>query len=369
VRIPKTDDFEMVVFSSGTMGQPKGIAHTYNGTGANLFNWINELKLTRDDTVFCPATLGHVGGSQWGLRTAMVTGAPLVLMDKWEPVNAAKQIAKYGCKYTLVTPTFIIDLMNLPEQDRDLLRGFRIWTVGGSGMSAEFVMQSEKKLPGLVLRGFGMSEHFMSTITRPEDPIERKRNFDGRELPGCEIQVWDENGTPLPPGTPGEMAVRGPSIVAGYFTHPEETERCYVRGWQLTGDIITRDEAGYIRVVGRKKEIIIRGGENISPIEIETVIMKSALTPACMVVGIPDERLGERVGLVYEMNQDPIDFPALLQFLAEADLARYKWPEVLIGIKEFPRTALGKIRRGQVGRAVLADFKDGELEVLSRIAR
>jgi acyl-CoA synthetase (AMP-forming)/AMP-acid ligase II len=369
IHIPKPDDFELVVFSSGTTGEPKGIAHTYNGTGASLYNWINELELTSEDAVFCPATLGHVGGAQWGLRTAMIIGAPLVLMDKWDVSFAAKQIFKFKCRYTLLTPTFLVDLMNLPDQERELLASFRLWTVGGSGMSSEFIIRSESKLPGIVLRGFGMSEHFMSTITRVNDPIEKRRNNDGRLLPGCEVEVWDDNQEKLPLGQPGEMAVRGPSAVGGYFTHPDETVRSYVGGWQLTGDIITLDSEGFIKVVDRKKEIIIRGGENIAPQEIEQIIMRNPKIPPFIIVGVPDERLGERVGMVFEGPSTNCSFEQILEILASAEVAKYKWPEVLMSVTELPRTSLGKIRRGVVRNAVRTDFKEENLELLSKELR
>lgn len=369
IHMPKPDDFELVVFSSGTTGEPKGIAHTYNGTGASLYNWINELELTYEDTVFCPATLGHVGGAQWGLRTAMILGAPLVLMDKWDVSFAAKQIFKFGCRYTLLTPTFLVDLMNLPDQERELLASFRLWTVGGSGMSSEFIIRSESKLPGMVLRGFGMSEHFMSTITRVNDPIEKRRNNDGRLLPGCEIEVWDDNQEKLPLGQPGEMAVRGPSAVGGYFTHPDETVRSYVGGWQLTGDIITLDSEGFIKVVDRKKEIIIRGGENIAPQEIEQIIMRNPKIPPFIIVGVPDERLGERVGMIFEGSSTNCSFEQILEILASAEVAKYKWPEVLMSVAELPRTSLGKIRRGVVRNAVRTDFKEENLELLLKEIR
>lgn len=369
IHIPKPDDFELVVFSSGTTGEPKGVAHTYNGTGASLYNWINELDLTSEDAVFCPATLGHVGGAQWGLRTAMIIGAPLVLMDKWDVSLAAKQIFKFQCRYTLLTPTFLVDLMNLPDQERELLASFRLWTVGGSGMSSEFIIRSESKLPGIVLRGFGMSEHFMSTITRVNDPIEKRRNNDGRLLPGCEVEVWDDNQEKLPLGQPGEMAVRGPSAVGGYFTHPDETVRSYVGGWQLTGDIITLDSEGFIKVVGRKKEIIIRGGENIAPQEIEQIIMRNPKIPPFIIVGVPDERLGERVGMVFEGPYTDYSFEQILEILASAEVAKYKWPEVLMSVTELPRTSLGKIRRGVVRNAVRTDFKEENLELLSKELR
>jgi acyl-CoA synthetase (AMP-forming)/AMP-acid ligase II len=363
---PGADDLELVVFSSGTTGSPKGIAHTYDGANASLANWVRTLGLTWRDVVFCPATFGHVGGAQWGLRTAVHLGAPLVLQDRWNPGQAAALIAEFGCTYTLVTPTFIVDLMRLPEECRRRMGSFRYWTVGGSGMSQPFIEAAERALPGIVLRGFGMSEHFMSTITRPDDPPIKRQTRDGRPLPGVEIQVWDGEGRQLPVGSPGEMVVRGPSSVGGYFTHPDETRATFVEGWQRTGDIVSLDEEGFIAVVDRKKEIIIRGGENISPQEIEQILGRHEDMPPLVVVGIPDERLGEKVGVVVEAPPEGCTLDACAQILADAHVARHKWPQVLIAVAELPRTSLGKIRRGSVRTAVRAGLANGELTVLGR---
>jgi acyl-CoA synthetase (AMP-forming)/AMP-acid ligase II len=188
-------------------------------------------------------------------------------------------------------------------------------------------------------------------------------------LPGCEIEVWDDNQEKLPLGQPGEMAVRGPSAVGGYFTHPDETVRSYVGGWQLTGDIITLDSEGFIKVVDRKKEIIIRGGENIAPQEIEQIIMRNPKIPPFIIVGVPDERLGERVGMVFEGSSTNCSFEQILEILASAEVAKYKWPEVLMSVAELPRTSLGKIRRGVVRNAVRTDFKEENLELLLKEIR
>src|SRR5690606_37839296 len=157
---------------------------TYDGAGASLRGWRAALGLTWRDVVFCPATLGHVGGSQWGLRTAVLLGAPLILMDRWDPAAAARLIGEHRCTYSLVTPTYLIDLMRLPAELRALTSSFRIWAVGGSRMPDRFVRDAEAMLGGQVLRGFGMSECFMVTINRPDDPPERRMTRDGRALPG-----------------------------------------------------------------------------------------------------------------------------------------------------------------------------------------
>src|SRR5690606_37594177 len=144
-------DIELIVFSSGTTGSPKGIAHTYDGAGASLRGWRAAIGLTWRDVVFCPATLGHVGGSQWGLRTAVLLGAPLILRDRWDPAAAARLIGEHRCTYSLVTPTYLIDLMRLPAELRALASSFRIWAVGGSRMPDRFVRDAEAMLGGQVL--------------------------------------------------------------------------------------------------------------------------------------------------------------------------------------------------------------------------
>lgn len=351
-RAPDGGDIELVVFSSGTTGRPKGIAHTYDGTGASLWNWIRTLGLTWHDPVFCPATFGHVGGAQWGLRTAIATGAPLVVMRRWDPAAAAALIGAHGCTYTLVTPTYIYDLTELDAERRRGMAGFRFWTVGGSRMEPSFVPRAERALGGRILRGFGMSEHFMATITRPDDPEEKRATRDGRALPGVRLEVWDDAGRVLPAGSPGEMVYRGPSSIGGYFTDPAETERTFQEGWQRTGDIVVIDAEGFIEVIDRKKEMIIRGGENISPQEIEDVLRGAGLA-ACAVVGVPDDRLGERAALVCE-RATGIDLPSAQDLLRKAGIAKYKWPELVVTLDELPRTALGKLQRGMVRERAVA---------------
>lgn len=355
-KVPGSDT-ELVVFSSGTTGRPKGIAHTYDGTGASLWNWIRTLGLSWHDSVFCPATFGHVGGAQWGLRTAIAIGAPLVTMSKWDPSQAARLIGEHGCTYTLVTPTYLHDLSLLDASLRRATEGFRFWTVGGSRMEHNFVPKVERALGGKVLRGFGMSEHFMSTITRPDDPAEKRATRDGRPLPGVRLEAWDEEGRPVGVGVRGEMAYRGPSLIGGYFTDSNELEQTFVDGWQLTGDLITIDAEGFIEVVDRKKEMIIRGGENVSPQEIEDVLRDAGLS-AFAVVAVPEERLGEQVALVVEPSES-IDLPRMREVLRSAGMAKYKWPEVVISLEELPRTSLGKLQRG-VLRRVAADFVQNE---------
>lgn len=345
-------DVELIVFSSGTTGRPKGIAHSYDGAGASLRGWRSALGLTWRDAVFCPATLGHVGGSQWGLRTAVMIGAPLVLMDRWDPAGAARLIGEHRCTYSLVTPTYVVDLMRLPANLRALTAHFRIWAVGGSRMPDSFVRDAEAALGGQVLRGFGMSECFMVTITRPDDPPNRRANRDGRALPGCELDLWDAAGRSLGPDEPGELVVRGPSLTGGYFTDPEETQRTYTLGWQRTGDIATVDRDGFLSVVDRRKEVIIRGGENISPQEVEQYLSADPDLPALLVTAVPDDRLGERAAVVYEGLPGALTLERIRKILANTGLSRYKWPEVVIALDELPRTPLGKIQRGAVKRLI-----------------
>ncbi|NYE18447.1 class I adenylate-forming enzyme family protein [Microbacterium immunditiarum] len=343
------DDLDFIVFSSGTTGTPKGIAHTVGGTSFSLWNWVRTLGLHASDGVFAPATFGHVGGLQWGLRTAIAAGALLAPQDRWDPLAAVEIIQRNACTYALVTPTYIADLAALPPEARARTSGFRLWTVGGSRMSADFVRRAEAALGGKVLRGFGMSETFMLTITRPDDPMEARLSHDGRALPGCELEIRDERGVVVTAGTPGELFVRSPSLVDGYFTDPAETAAAFDRGWFRTGDIATLTAEGYLTITDRRKEIVIRGGENISPQELEQVLSGFTHLPSFAVTGVPDERLGERVVFVHE-GDAPVTLERLRELLASTSLAKYKWPEVSLHVDELPRTALGKIQRGELRR-------------------
>jgi cyclohexanecarboxylate-CoA ligase len=342
-------DPEMMLFTSGTSGNPKGILHTYRSANYVLHIWPRLFGLDYRDVAFCPATLGHPAGSLYGLRVAVLTGAPLVLMDRWGAEEAVALIEREGCTHTTLTPTFIEDLLTASNLRKQAFQRMRYSFIGGGRIRSSLVPEFERSADGVLLRGFGMSEHFFSTMMRPYDPLERRTQSDGRCLPGSECAVLDDDGQRVPTGAIGEIAYCGPSLVDGYFTSEAETARTFVGGWQLSGDLARLDPDGYLTVVDRKKDLVIRGGENISPVELEKILLHHPSVAEIAVVGFPDLRLGERVcAVVLPTTGATITLDDLCTFLADRHVDRYKHPERLEIVNDFPRTELGKIRKQEV---------------------
>jgi acyl-CoA synthetase (AMP-forming)/AMP-acid ligase II len=208
------------------------------------------------------------------------------------------------------------------------------------------VTEFEERAGGKVLRGFGMTEHMMSGLCRAYDPLEKRTQTDGRALPGCRYRIVDPEdcSRELPAGSMGELVYRGPALVDGYFTSEEETTKTFVDGWQLSGDLAVLDEDGFMTIVDRKKDMIIRGGENISPLEIENVLARHETVAEVTVVRYPDRRLGERVcAVVVPAAGATVTLEELTAYLAENEVARYKHPERLELRDELPRSNIGKV--------------------------
>jgi cyclohexanecarboxylate-CoA ligase len=310
--------------------------------------WPRLFAIDYRDVAFCPATLGHPAGSLYGLRLSVLVGGKLVLMDRWRPAEAIKAITREGCTHMTVTPTFLEDLIATADLSRSSFRHFRYAFVGGGRIRPTLVPEFEMAARGRVLRGFGMSEHFFSTMMRPYDDRAKRATTDGRCLPGVECGVLDEDGRRVRPGELGEIAYKGPALVDGYFTSAAETTRAFVAGWQLSGDLGQIDSDGYLTVVDRKKDLIIRGGENISPLEIENVLLQHPLISEVAVVGYSDDRLGERICAVVKPIGEAPTLESLSAFLADHHVARHKHPERIALVQSFPRTELGKIRKQPV---------------------
>jgi non-ribosomal peptide synthetase component E (peptide arylation enzyme) len=202
-----------------------------------------------------------------------------------------------------------------------------------------------------VLRAYGSSESTFVVLNRPDDRSERAYLTDGRPLPAREVRIAGNDGEPVPPGTPGEILVRGPNLSVGYFDAPELNAAAFdAEGFYHSGDVGAMDEDGYLTVLGRKKEIIIRGGMNISPLEVEVALSEHPMVSEASVVGYPDERLGERACAFVVPDSERPTLDDLTGFLRERGLASYKLPERLVVVDALPRTAVGKVRKIELVR-------------------
>ncbi len=337
------NDVFQLLYTSGTTGEPKGVLHTSNTLLGSIVGFAERMRLSEDDVVFMPSPTAHQTGFTYGIQTSIMIGAPLVLMDIWKPDVAARLIERHGVTYTFAATPFLADLANLPGVgERDLSR-FRLFATAGAPIPPSLVTAAERNLGVSVVTGWGMTEVGVATATELEDA--KVLTSDGRGLRGSEHRVVDGGGRPVAPGVTGELQYRGSNLFVGYFKRPE----LYAlddEGWLDTGDLARMDEEGYVRIVGRSKDLIIRGGENVPVVEVENLIHEMPEVADVALVAMPDERLGEKGCAFVTLNDGhDLDLAELARRLEAKGLARPYLPERIEVIEEMPRTPSGKIQK------------------------
>jgi acyl-CoA synthetase (AMP-forming)/AMP-acid ligase II len=344
-REPAAADVSELIFTSGTEADPKAIMHTEQTTNFSVRTAYRSLGMDQSDVVWMPSPIGHSTGFNYGVRMALYMGLPLVLQDRWDGVEAARLIEAERCSYTLAATTFLRDLVEAGREAGGDLSSMRFFGCGGAPVPPELV-NAAAAVGITVLRLYGSTEVLVGTWNRLESPQEKRVTTDGIAVDDVEIQAWDDGGQPVV-GAPGEIQTRGPNTCVGFFNDPERTSATFhPEGWVRSGDLGVIDPDGYLTVVGRKKEIIIRGGLNIAPREVEDLILRMVGVRAVAVVGLPDERLGE-IGCACVVAEPDarVTFEAMVVHLEGLGLARYKVPERLAVVEELPMTSTGKIRK------------------------
>ena len=344
-RQPGPNDINEVIYTSGTTGQPKGVMHTANSTYGHLGSWIEHLNLKQTDKIFMASPLAHQTGFLYAILQPIMLGAEVVLLDRWDAPMGVELIQKHGCTFTMGATPFLSDIVEMPNvKDFDLSK-LHTFASAGAPIPPALVQKAAANFPFKVLSGWGMSECAASTICDPHDPDEKVWTSDGAPLPHTEVRVRLDDGTEADYGEEGVLEVRGAPLFVGYLKKPElyGTNK---EGWFDTGDQAFMHADGYIRITGRAKDIIIRGGENIPVVEIEDVLYRHPSIAEVAVVGVPDERLGER-GCAYITLQTGKDLALdeMIRYLDEKGTAKQYWPEFLEIISEMPRTPSGKIQK------------------------
>ena len=343
-RRPDPNDVTQLLYTSGTTGEPKGAMHTANTLLANIIPYAERLRLGPDDVVLMASPMAHQTGFMYGLMMPFVLEATAVLQDVWEPLRAAKLIAAEKVTFTMASTVFLADLANLATEPQDFA-SLRIFLSAGAPIPGALVERAQTALGCTVVSAWGMTENGAVTLTRLEDPEERAANSDGCALPGMQTRIVDAQGRPLPAGHEGFLKVRGCSNFVGYLKRPQlgNTDG---EGWFDTGDLARMDETGYIRITGRAKDIIIRGGENIPVVEIEALLFRHPAIEAVAIVGMPDQRLGERAcAFVVPKKGETLTLADLVRFLDGQKVARHYLPERLEIVAELPRTPSGKVQK------------------------
>jgi len=339
------DDVIQLLYTSGTTGEPKGVMHTSNTMLSNLAPFAERLHLGQNDVIHMPSPMAHQLGFMYGLVLPVMLGATAVLQDIFVPQTMAEQITREGATFTMGATPFLNDLTDYVERTGTATPTLRVFVSAGAPIPRALVTKARQVLGAAIISAWGMSENGAVTTTRPEDPEEKTTSTDGKALPGMEVRVIDAEGKVLPSGAEGQLQVRGCSNFVGYLKRPE-LDNTDADGWFDTGDIARMDDDGYIRIAGRSKDIIIRGGENIPVVEIEGILFKHPKISGVAIVGYPDERLGERACAYVTLKEGAtLAFEEMTSFLKEQKMAVQYIPERLEIVAELPRTPSGKIQK------------------------
>jgi acyl-CoA synthetase (AMP-forming)/AMP-acid ligase II len=354
VETPATSVSELI-FTSGTEATPKAIMHTEQTTNFSVRVARRDLGVGASDVVWMPSPVGHSTGFNYGLRFALYHGLPLVLQDRWDPAVAVDLVAAERASYTLAATTFLQDLVEETTRRGARLESLRCFGCGGAPVPPALVAAADAQ--GIrVLRLYGSTEVLVATWNRPDAPLDERMDTDGTPTSDVDVEIRDDDGKPCGPGETGEIFVRGPNTCVGFFADPERTAATFdPEGWVRTGDLAVAGEHDTLTVAGRKKEIIIRGGINIAPREIEELILAWPEIERVAVVGVPDERLGERsCACVVLRRGATLTFEQMVDRLRATGLATYKLPEELQVVDALPTTASGKVQKFEIVRAILA---------------
>jgi acyl-CoA synthetase (AMP-forming)/AMP-acid ligase II len=344
--VPAAAGHSELIFSSGTEATPKGIIHSEQTTNSGVRALHDFLGLDAETVVWMPSPVGHSTGFNFGLRFALYHGVPLVLQDRWDADVAISLVRRFGASYTLAATTFLQDLVGELQRRDELLPELTHFACGGAAVPPELVSAAADRGIG-VLRLYGSTEALVVSCNRPDLPLDNRRDTDGMPLPGVTVRTRADNGSLCAPGEAGEIEVQSPQNALGYFDDPERTAATFLEdNWVRSGDLGVLGVDGSVSIVGRKKEIIIRGGLNIAPREIEEMILDFDEVARCAVVGLDDPRLGERACAFVTLRDGArLDFDVMIDRLRAAGLAAYKLPERLEVLGELPATASGKIRK------------------------
>lgn len=342
---PGADDVTQLLYTSGTTGEPKGVMHTANTVSANIWAYAQRLHLGTSDVVLMASPMAHQTGFMYGLLMPIMLGAQAVLQDIWEPATAVDIIRREGVSFTMASTPFLADLTRTVADSGQGVPTLKTFLCAGAPIPGPLVEQARAALGAKIVSAWGMTENGAVTLIHPEDDDERAVHTDGLPLDGVEIQVVDVDGQPLPAGETGQLWVRSCSNFGGYLKRPQ-LNATNADDWFDTGDQARIDAQGYLRITGRSKDVIIRGGENIPVLEVETLLYKHPAVAQAAVVGYPDARLGERAcAFVTPKPGQTLSFDEMVAHFKQHRLTTQYIPERLELLPAMPATPSGKIQK------------------------
>ncbi|MEZ5709213.1 MAG: AMP-binding protein [Blastomonas sp.] len=350
------DDLAMLIYTSGTTADPKGVMHS----SRSLMAEIRQQQESRarpapgegTDIIFSPWPPGHIAGALSMLRHA-VTGISFLGMEQWDAGLAAELIERHRVTSSSGTPFHLGGIIEAADRDGRDLSSLRHYMVGAAPVPPSLVQRCIDR--GLaVFHCYGSSEHPTVTTGTADDPLDKQLNTEGRVFPGCELRFVNDDGADVGAGEDGEICTRGPELFTGYFDRRLNDAAFLPGGWYRTGDIGRLDAEGYLLITDRKKDIIIRGGENISSKEVEAVLLRHPAIADAAAIACPDDRMGEVVMACVVLRSDAtLDLASVIRHFQDAGIARQKTPERLRVMDELPRNASGKVLKHVLRREIV----------------
>ncbi|MDV6230606.1 AMP-binding protein [Rhodococcus cercidiphylli] len=357
------DDPFVVVYTSGTTSRPKGCVHTFNTYASGARSLTEAFGHTENDVQFGPSPVTHTTGLVTSVLIPLMAGASTHLMAEWSPERGLAEIEKFKCTSAVTATTFLQTLLAAMARHPEIdVSSMRVWTCAGSPIPASVIENATMKLPSAsILSLYGRSENLTTTTCGVDDDPSRAVTSDGAALPGAEIKIVDLDGHAVARGTEGDIAYRGPSHMLQYLNRPADTAELFTHeGFSRSGDLGIMDQDGFVRVTGRTKDIVIRGGMNISVREIEDKLAAHPGIDALAVVGMPDQVLGEKV-CCYVVPKDGMAAPTIEElrgYLTDRGVAVQKTPERVETVEALPMTATGKIQKHLLRKRIADQIAD-----------
>ena len=342
----------LLIFTSGTTGVPKGVMLDHANLDAMAEMGSQALGIGPADRCLLILPLFHVNGIVVSVLMPLLAGASVVIAERFDPNNFFDAVEQHRPTYFSAVPTIYTLLAALPDDVRPDTSSVRFGICGAAPASAELLGRFEARYGFPLIEGYGLSE---ATCASTINPVagERRAGTAGIAFPGQQIRIVDEDGTEVATGVAGEVLIAGPNVMRGYLGRPDETARVIIDGWLHTGDIGHLDTEGYLTLVGRSKDMIIRGGENIYPEEIEDVLTSDPTVLEAAVIGVPDDKWGETVAAYVQPRPGHTINPEALQALCARKLAGYKRPTTITVMDAIPKNAVGKTDKAPLRAAHL----------------
>lgn len=348
------DELALLLFSSGTTGEPKGVMHSANTVRFTVETYARYQTIVANDTSLVVTAFGFVGSSVLGVFLTFLRGCRTILQRTWNPEETLALVERHRATHVLLMPTHAIDILESPRLDATDCSSLTRGVV--AGINEQHRLDARRRLCARPYPMYGMSESPAHVTGSAQDDLEKLRVAEGKPIPGTELRICDDEDRILPPGTQGNILVRGPNRFLGYYRNDALNRSSLTAdGFFRTGDVGVVDAEGFMTFLTRSKDIIRRGGVTITPADVEAALRPHPRLADVAVIGLPDPRLGERIcACVITRDGLDIDLQELTAFLEAKSFARYQWPESVIRCESFPRTPSLKVQKNELRKQVLA---------------